>query len=236
MCPVAGWQGMPKQPFFHDAPDNSADDQTRSGGTVVLYKTVVIRFVIVSSVLFLAIAGCASHQSFDYAREPDPRREEFVIGAADVLRINVWRMPDLSVEAKVRPDGTVTMPLIGDLRAAGRTPSALCADIELRLKSYVKDDSVRVSVAVAEVNSYQFTVAGYVQNPGLHSARRYVTVTEAIALAGGATRFASLSKVVLIRPTSTGPRHIPIDLAAIYSGAHPEMNLVVIAGDTIYLP
>jgi polysaccharide export outer membrane protein len=200
------------------------------------YKKEIVNRLLLLWSLLPAVIGCASNQSFDYSHEPDPRRQEFILGPADVLRINVWHMPDLSVEAKVRPDGTVTMPLVGDLPAAGRTASALRGDIESRLKSYIKDDSIQVSVAVSEVNSYQFTVAGYVEHPGLLSARRFVTVTEAVALAGGPSKFASLSHVVLIRPTASGPRRIPIDLAAIYSGEHPEMNIVVIAGDTIHLP
>lgn len=186
--------------------------------------------------LLPAVVGCASNVSFDYAQEPDPRRAEFVIGPSDILRINVWHMPDLSGDAKVRPDGNLTMALIGDLPAAGRTPSALRAEIESRLKSFVKDDSVQVTVALSEVNSYRFTVAGYAEHPGLFTAHQFVTVTEAIALAGGPSRYASLSKVVLIRSSAIGPRRIPIDLAAIYSGEHPEMNLVVVAGDTIHLP
>lgn len=187
-------------------------------------------------IAMLAQIGCASNQAFDYGGEPDPRRQEFVIGVADVVRINVWHMPDLSVDAKVRPDGTVTMPLVGDLTAAGRTCSAVRGEIGSRLKSYVKDDSVQVSVAVSEVNSYQFTVAGSVEKQGLYNARGFVTVTEAVALAGGPSRFASLSNVVLIRPTPSGPRRIPVDLAAIYDGKRPEMNLVIVAGDTLYLP
>jgi polysaccharide biosynthesis/export protein len=195
----------------------------------------VRRLLILWSVLS-ATTGCAGIHGFDYGGEPDPRREEFVIGVGDVLRINVWHMPDLSVDAKVRPDGTVTMPLVGDLKAAGQTPTILRARIEDALKSFVKDDSARVTVAVSDVNSYQFTVVGNAANQGSFSVQRFVTITEALALAGGASRFASLSKVVLIRPSSGEPRRIPIDLAAIYSGKSPEMNLVIISGDMIYLP
>jgi polysaccharide biosynthesis/export protein len=182
------------------------------------------------------VNGCASTETFDYARESDPRRTEYVIGPSDVLRINVWHMPELSGDTRVRPDGTLTLALIGDVPASGRTPSIVRADIEVRLKAFVKDDSIQVSVAVAEVNSYQFTVAGFAERPGLFSARQFLTVTEAIAMAGGPSRFASLSKVVLIRTTVSGTRRIPINLGAIYSGEHPEMNLVVAAGDTIHLP
>jgi polysaccharide export outer membrane protein len=145
-------------------------------------------------------------------------------------------MTDLSVDAKVRPDGTVTMPLIGDMKAAGRTPTILRAEIEAALKTYVKDDSAKVTVAVSEVNSYQFTVAGNAEHQGSFSAHRFLTVTEAIALAGGPNRFASASNVVVIRSSASGPRRIPVNLEAIYKGARPEMNIVILPGDTIYLP
>jgi len=184
----------------------------------------------------IGLIGCAGIQAFDYGGEPDPRREEFVIGVGDTIRINVWHMPDLSVDAKVRPDGTVTMPLIGDLRAAGRTPTLLRAEIEGALKTYVKDESAKVTVAVSDASSYQFTVLGSAEHQGAFSAHRFVTVTEAIALAGGPTRFASASKIVIIRSSVGGPRRIPVDLDAIYKGTHPEMNIVILPGDMIYMP
>jgi polysaccharide export outer membrane protein len=188
--------------------------------------------------LLLSLAGCASTLVYDYAHEPDPRREEYVIGSADVLHITVWQTPDLSINATVRPDGTITMPLIGDVVAAGRTSSALRDEITTRLKSFVKDEALTVSVAVAEINSYQFTIAGNVEHPGLYSAKRFLTVTDAVAMAGGPSRFASLAKVVLIRPSPAGPRprRIPIDLGAIYAGTRPEMNIVLMRGDTLHLP
>jgi Periplasmic protein involved in polysaccharide export len=187
-------------------------------------------------VLLLSLAGCGSALVYDYAHEPDPRREEYIIGAADVLYITVWQTPDLSINATVRPDGTITMPLIGDVAAAGRTSSALRAEITNRLKSFVKDEALTVSVAVTEINSYQFTLAGNVERPGLYNARRFITVTEAVAMSGGPNRFAALSKVVLIRPKSGGTRRIPIDLGAIYAGTRPEMNIVLVRGDTLHLP
>jgi polysaccharide biosynthesis/export protein len=195
----------------------------------------VRRLLFLWGVLSVA-AGCASSGAFDYSQEPDPRRQEFVIGVGDVVRINVWHMPDLSVDARVRPDGTVTMPLVGDLKASGETPSALRSRLETALKEYVKDESAKVTVAISEVHSYQFTVVGKAERQGSFSAQSFVTVTEALALAGGPNRFASLSHVVLIRPSSGGPRRIPIDLEAIYSGKRPEMNLVIMSGDMLYLP
>src|SRR6476619_2812610 len=82
-------------------------------------------FLSASSLFFSA---CGHKQPrYDYAAEPDPRKQEYVIGPSDVLRISVWRNPDLSGDAIVRPDGTITLPLVGDLRAAGRTPGQIRA-------------------------------------------------------------------------------------------------------------
>src|SRR5262249_43581526 len=86
-------------------------------------------------------AGCAgSAAAYDYSKEPDPRKSEFVIGASDRLSIRVWRNPDLSTDAVVRPDGTITMPLIGDISADGKTPSELKQEITKLLAAYVRDE------------------------------------------------------------------------------------------------
>src|SRR5688572_17660081 len=77
----------------------------------------------------VGVLTCATPAtSYDYSHEPDPRKTEYVIGASDVLRIHVWRNPDLSGETTVRPDGTITLPLVGDISAAGRTPGQLRAE------------------------------------------------------------------------------------------------------------
>src|SRR4029079_4109107 len=98
---------------------------------------------VLSSALGLGlIAGCAPKQArYNYAPEPAPRKSEYVIGASDVLRISVWHNVDLSGEAIVRPDGTITMPLVGDLRAAGRTPGQIRAEITQRLGTFIQDDA-----------------------------------------------------------------------------------------------
>src|SRR5437588_3671673 len=93
----------------------------------------------------MALVGCGPI-AYDYSKEPDPRKHEFVIGASDALKITVWKNPDLSGDARVRPDGTITMPLIGDIQASGRTPSQLRDEIRHKLSAYVKDDTAAVSV------------------------------------------------------------------------------------------
>lgn len=183
------------------------------------------------------IACAGRHPPFDYAAEPDPRAGEFVIGASDAVKITVWKNPELSIESKVRPDGTLTMPLLGDIKVQGNTPSQVKAEVARRLVAYVKDESATVTVAVTEVNSYRFTVAGNVERPGVYGARQYVTVGEAIALAGGPNRFASPRDTVVVRlDASAQPRKIPVDYAEVRAGDRLEQNIVVLPGDTVFVP
>ena len=183
----------------------------------------------------LFLVGCPA-AAYDYSKEPDPRKHEFVIGASDTLKITVWKNPDLSGDAHVRPDGTITMPLLGDISAAGRTPSQLREEIRKKLSQYVKDDSAAVSVAVTEVNSYRFTVSGNVEHGGIFTSKYFVTVAEAIALAGGLNKFAEPKKLVIVRRDAAGLRRVPIDYDRISSGEHPEENLVLLPGDNLFAP
>jgi polysaccharide export outer membrane protein len=185
--------------------------------------------------MLLSTMGCASSSGYDYSKEPDPRKTEFVLGASDVLRVNVWKNPEMSTDARVRPDGTITMPLIGDIRAAGRTPTELMREITAKLTNYVKEGPV-VSVQVAEVNSYRFTVGGNVEHGGIFTAKYYVTVSEAVAMGGGLNKFADPHKLVIVRNDGHGVRRIPIDYERIASGLHPEEDLPLIAGDSLFVP
>lgn len=191
------------------------------------------RVLILCLLASTAVVGCGP-ALYDYSKEPDPRKGEFVLGVNDALHVNVWKNAELSVDARVRPDGTITMPLVGDIKAAGRTPSSLKSEITKRLQSFVKDEGAIVSIAVTEVNSYRFTVAGQVEHAGLLTAKYYVTTSEAIAMAGGLNRFANPHRLTLVRNDARGMRRIPIDYERIASGLHPEEDVVILAGDTLY--
>ncbi len=189
--------------------------------------------------LLTLLAACASAPSarYDYSKEPDPRRSEYVIGVADHLAIQVWKNPDLSREVTVRPDGTITMPLIGDLKADGRTPSQLRSEITRQLGKFVRDESAVVTIAVTSINSYSFIVTGNVEHPGVFNSQKYVTVFEAIQLAGGPNRFASPADTKLMRRERDGTlRTIPIDYPAVLEGKQPYANLVLMSGDQVVVP
>jgi polysaccharide export outer membrane protein len=178
-------------------------------------------------------AGCAS-TSYDYSKEPDPRKSEYTIGVGDDLRISVWKFADLSTAATVRPDGTITLPLVGDLLAVGRTPSQLRNEITQRIAAFIKDESATVSVAVTAVNSYRFTLSGNFEHNGIFTSKYYVTIADAVALGGGLNKFAT-SKLVVIRGDGAGNvRRIPVDYARISAGDHTNENLVLLAGDTLF--
>ena len=196
---------------------------------------------VTSLALALPLAsGCFHHQGppYNYANEPDPRKAEFVLGPSDVLHVNVWKNPDLSGETVVRPDGTITLPLVGDIRASGRTSSEVRQEVTERLKAFIKDDSAVVTVAVTAINSYRFTIAGNIDRPGTYTSSHYVTVSEALALAGGPNRYADPEDTVVIRTDGQkgSTRRIPIDYPAMQSGKRPEQNIALLSGDVIYVP
>jgi polysaccharide biosynthesis/export protein len=185
----------------------------------------------------LCLFGGCSAPAYDYSKEPDPRKMEFVIGASDTVRITVWKNPELTTEATVRPDGTITMPLLGDLHAVGKTPTQLRDEIGRKLSAFVKDEAATVTVALTAIASYRFTVSGNFEHPGIFTSRYYVQVAEAIAMAGGINRFANPHKLLIIRPDKNAKvRRIPIDYERVSSGEHPEENLVLMAGDTLFAP
>ena len=190
-------------------------------------------------VLALLVACGPNLSNYDYKNEPDPRNKELVLGVGDVVAINVWDQKDLNTDATIRPDGTITMPLVGDLHAAGMTPTELKDRIKAQLANYVKlGGGNEITVAVKAWRSYRFTMQGEVGKPGVYTSDQYVNVGEAIAMAGGLTRFANRGGVVLIRTDNrTGARrHIPLDYDSFASGKRPDMNIWVLPGDYIYVP
>jgi polysaccharide export outer membrane protein len=189
--------------------------------------------------LLLAACGPKSYDGFPYNREPDPRNHEISLGVGDIVDINVWDQKDLNTEATIRPDGTITMPLVGDLKAVGLTPTQLRDQIKTKLANYVKLSGAgnEVTVAVKTWNSYRFTVNGEVSRPGVYTSTNWLQVSDAIALAGGPTRFGDRDSIVLLRKDATGKSHsIPLNFDLLASGKRPDMNVWVLPDDVIWVP
>jgi len=194
----------------------------------------------VAVIALLVATGCPSHlPSYDYAKEPDPRAKELVLGVGDQIAINVWDNSNLNTEATIRPDGTITMQLVGDVRAAGETPSTLKKHIQSQLQAYYKQlKDTDITIAVKSWKSYRFTIQGEVVRSGVFTSDQFMTVADALALAGGLTRFAKRGEIRLTRrdPKTGDVRHIPLDYEALASGKRPDMNIYVLPGDAIWVP
>jgi polysaccharide export outer membrane protein len=192
--------------------------------------------------LLLVAAACGPHNyTYNYGGEPDPRNKELVLGVGDVVSINVWGQENagLNTEGTIRPDGTITMPLVGDVKAAGRTPTELREAIKAQLQNFIKlNAGNEVTIAVRNWKSYRFTLDGEVSKAGVFNPDHYVTVDDAIAMAGGLTRFAKRSDIILFRsdPKTGALRQIPLDYDLLASGKRPDMNIYVLPGDRIYVP
>src|SRR5262249_27389261 len=118
---------------------------------------------------------------------------DYTIGSDDVLAINVWKEPDLSRTVPVRPDGKITLPLVGDIVASGRTPQQLQTSIEQELAKYISKPAV--TVIVQEAKSHKFNIVGEVQRPGSYLITTPLTVLDAIAMAGGFRDWAKVKSI-----------------------------------------
>jgi polysaccharide biosynthesis/export protein len=164
-----------------------------------------------------------------------PSAPEYSIGSDDVLAINVWKEPELSRTVPVRPDGKVTVPLVGEIQAKGLTPNELETNIATALKSFVANPEV--SVIVQEVHSVKFNILGEVTKPGSYPLARPTTVLDAIALAGGFRDFAKTTKIYVLRVRSDGSRHtMPFNYKDVIKGKRFEQNVELLPGDTVIVP
>jgi polysaccharide export outer membrane protein len=194
--------------------------------------------LLVAALVAALVAGCVDlPPDYPYHKEPNPLEREYELGVSDTIEINVWKRGEFGTGGPIRPDGTITMPLVGDLKAAGKTPTQLRDDIRQRLSDYIKLDEVVVTVSVTGINSYFVTVIGSVESPGNFVSKKYLTVTEAVALAGGPNRFTSGSDAYILRiARSGGVRRIPINWAQLKRGVFLQQNIYLMRGDRIVFP
>ena len=161
---------------------------------------------------------------------------EYFIGPEDVLTITVWRNVDLSREVTVRPDGRISLPLIGDITAVGKTPAQLSDDISSKLKEY--KENPQVSIVVKEVNSYAIYVLGEVAKPGKYPLRSKTTLLQGITIASGFTATAARNKIVVFRFAKDGGGQVKIkasyDDIVLRDGS--VQNIELKPGDQIVVP
>lgn len=158
----------------------------------------------------------------------DPKT--YVIGVEDVLSIRVWRESELSGLVTVRPDGKITMPLVGDLQAAGLTPEKLDAEVTAALSKYINNPDVIVSVQA--VRSKRYYVTGEVNRPGAYPLVTPITVLEAITLAGGLRDFANKKNITVLR----GNQRFKFNYNDVIKGKNLAQNIFLEHGDYVIVP
>ncbi len=207
--------------------------------TLVKSKKSLVAALILALLSIPALGGGAvfASDARDAAVVNGEEAPWYVIGPEDVLDISVWKNADISRVVTVRPDGRISLPLIGDVEAAGLTPGELRESIITSLKEY--QESAVASVIVNEVNSYRIFILGEVANPGTFLMKRRTTVLQAIAIAGGFNQYASRNKMVVVREGdgASGEQRIAVrfdDL--VKAGGKGTKNLILEPGDTIFVP
>jgi polysaccharide export outer membrane protein len=155
----------------------------------------------------------------------------YLIGPADVLRVAVWKEPDLNLDVTVRVDGMISFPLLGDVEAAGLTPTKLGENLAKRLERFV--EAPKVTVSVSQANSARFYVLGQVAKPGEFPLASRSTVLQALALAGGFKEFAKPESIVIVREDQTV---VPVNYKRIAEGKDVSQNILLHRGDTIVVP
>ncbi len=159
----------------------------------------------------------------------------YVLGPEDVIQVVVWKDDSLTRTVIIRPDGKISLPLVGEVHAAQLTPGELANEVRKSLKKYYLEQP-EVSIIVMEINSLSFFVLGEVVIPGKHILRRETTVLQALSLVGGFKEYADTKNILLLRREGSIEKRIKINYKNLVSGANQEDNLFLKAGDTLIVP
>jgi polysaccharide export outer membrane protein len=186
--------------------------------------------------LILALAAAASAQKAGEAKPAlaADSHNDYIIGESDLLAINVWHEPELTRVVPVRPDGKITLPLIGELQASGQTVDQLRDTITLKLAHFL--EAPEVTVIVQEPRSQFFTIIGKVQKPGSYPLGQRLTVIDGLAMGGGFKDFAKVGKIHVVRTHRDGRiEQLPFDYKRAVNG-DMQQNFVLDPHDMIIVP
>lgn len=186
-------------------------------------RTRLVRWLVV------VLAVCTSGV---YAVDTVP--DGYLIQAGDVLNISVWHEADLQLDVAVRPDGFISVPLIGDVKAMGKSIAMLRSEISTRLQILMPDTAVNVSTK--QLLGYKIYVIGKVNRPGEYLLNRDADVMQALSMAAGIAKFAATDRIRVLRRGSDGQQAIPFNYDEVEQGFRLEQNIVLRAGDVVVVP
>jgi polysaccharide biosynthesis/export protein len=201
-----------------------------------------VQALCLSLILAFTLAGCATQGPAAGAPPMDgghtPAVDAYRIGVDDQVQVAVWRNPELGITVPVRPDGMISVPLIGDVLAGGRTPPEVAKDIQEKLAAYVRDP--QVAVILTQLRSHEYLsrvrVTGAVRQPVSVPFRPGMTVLDAVLAAGGLTEFAAPDRSELHRKSGEGARTYAVKLDRILNRGDLATNYPVAPGDVITVP
>lgn len=166
------------------------------------------------------------------AAQPAP--QDYTLNPGDQLEISVWKEPDLTKTVQVRPDGKFSVPLAGEIVAAGRTVAQVQSDISNRLVKYIPEPVVTASLTILEGN--RVYVIGQVTKPGAYVMNPRLTVLQALSVAGGMTPFAAANDILVMRGSGRAQRMLPFRYGEVVRGRNLEQNVTLEAGDVVVVP
>ncbi len=190
------------------------------------------------------MSGCGAlpaDQAKSGVQAPEPASSGaavYKVGVDDELEVKVWRNEELSVKVPVRPDGKISVPLIGNVQAAGKTPEEIAGEIEQKLAFYVLDPKVTVILTALRSNEYlsRVRVTGAVEHPLSMPYRRGITVLDIILQAGGVNKFAAPDRTKVYRKAGNATQVIPVKLGKILEKGELSTNIELRPGDVVTVP
>jgi len=195
-------------------------------------KSFITGFVII--LLVYLLSGYAGAAQPNQLQNPQDKNSEYIIGAGDILEISFWNEPDISRSVFVRIDGRISLPLLGDVVAAGKSPKALSNFLQQEAKKYIEDPNVAVIVTTS--NSKRYYMVGQITKPGEYPMDYPVTLLQAIAKAGGFKEWAKTSKILVIRRQSGVEKILTFNYDSLTKGEDLAQNILIVPGDTIIIP
>jgi len=208
--------------------------EPRSFGEDMKRTSIRLQLVVVMAIgLLPAAAQNAAQGANPPAAMPQTDSSTYVIGADDVLSVNVWKEPDLTSTLPVRADGMISLPLLHDVKAAGLTPMQLATDITEKLKKYLSEP--HVNVTVTQMNSQRIYAMGEVLHPGAINLMPDMSVLQALASCGF-TQFANTKGIYVLRKEGAAQKKIPVNYKKLIKGEAMDQNILLKPGDTIVVP
>jgi len=209
------------------------NNRRKTGKRSPLMKTP-LALVLTLIVCLPSVAASQTETGTPGSEDAAGQEQGYVVGISDVLRVSVWKNDELEAEVPVRPDGRISLLLIGDVDVAGLTTEHIRQVLTRRYEQFV--NAPGVSVMLTEINSRKFYVLGEITEPGAYDLALPTRLLQALAMAGGLTEFAKKDHVILLRDIDGTRQRYMLNLKMITSGNQPENDVILEPGDTIFVP